>query len=100
MKISHTKYTPTKRRYNYIVVQDYKRCFLIDIAVPTDNKQSVKEFNGTYKSLEIEIEKTCYLKTPTDKYVYKRPGNTSLFEIRNIALNGTAFSLREYYTLN
>ena len=49
------------RNWLFIVVNNYKRktYLLIDMAVPTDNKISIKEYNKTskYKEMEIEIEK-------------------------------------------
>ena len=101
-----------------IVVKDHKekKCFLIDMTVPTDRNIAPKEFEklSKYKDLEIKIGKMLHLDTSTisvvvgalgllkhgtNEYMDCIPGKPKVFEIRKIALTSTDHILRKFLSI-
>ena len=100
------------------MIKDHKekKCFLIDMTVPTDRNTAPKEFEklSKYKDLEIEIGKMWNLHTSTipvvvgalgllkcgtREYIERIPGKPNLFEIQKIALTSTAHILRKFLSI-
>ena len=88
----------------------------MDVAVPSDQNISLKEFQklSKYKDIEIEVTKMWKLKTKiipvvigalgmikkgTQNFIDQIPGKLSLQEMQKIVLTNTAHILRKVFSI-
>ena len=113
----HTDRTTAANRLDIVLKNKKdKTCLLIGMTTPLDTNTSVKttEKLNKYKDLEIEVERTCGLKTTTvwvvmgalgtikkdmENYSTKIPGSINIHELEKITLLSIVHLLKQVLSI-